>query len=63
MALTEASTPEVRDTLKQYLNDAVDTHEKIFKYMVAKGYYHPNNLAEQLNVDLTATQTALNISQ
>ncbi|WP_241993805.1 hypothetical protein [Mesobacillus foraminis] len=21
--------------------DAVDTHEQIFKHMVAKGYYHP----------------------
>lgn len=63
MAITETSTPEVRDTLKQYLNDAIDTHEQIFKYMVAKGYYHPNNLADQLNVDLNAAQTAMNLPQ
>ncbi|MGJ7909467.1 spore coat protein [Neobacillus sp. LXY-1] len=63
MAITETSTPEVRQTLKQYLMDAVDTHEQIFKYMVDKGYYHPNNLAEQLNVDITASQTAMNLSQ
>ncbi|KAA9015742.1 spore coat protein [Niallia endozanthoxylica] len=63
LAITETSTPEVRDTLKQYLNDAIDTHEQIFKYMVDKGYYHPNNLGEQLSVDLQASQTALNLAQ
>lgn len=63
LALTETHTPEVRDALKQYLMDAVDTHEQISKYMVAKGYYHPNNLSEQLNVDLTAAQTAMNLQQ
>lgn len=63
LALTETSTPEVRDTLKQYLNDAIETHEQITQYMVSKGYYHPNDLGAQLNVDLTAAQTALNLSQ
>lgn len=63
LAITETSTPEVRETLKQYLNDAIATHEEIFQYMVKNGYYHPNNLAEQLNVDLAAAQTAINLSQ
>lgn len=63
LAITECQTPEVRGALKQYFNDAVATHETIFNYMVKKGYYHPNNMAEQLNVDLTAAQTALNIPQ
>jgi len=61
VALTETTTPEVRETLKQYFNDAVDTHEQIFNYMVSKGYYHPNNRSEQLTVDLEAAQTAMNI--
>ncbi|MDQ0228952.1 spore coat protein [Metabacillus malikii] len=63
MAITETSTPEVRETLKQYLNDAIDTHEQIFNYMVNKGYYHPKDIAEQLNVDLNAAQTAMNLPQ
>jgi len=63
LAITETSTPEVRVTLKQYLNDAIETHEQISKYMIDKGYYHPNNLSEQLNVDLTAAQAALNLPQ
>lgn len=62
-ALMESTTPEVRETLKQYLNDAVATHEQIFTYMMDKGWYHPRDLAEQLNVDLTAAQTALNLPQ
>ena len=42
MKVNETSTPEVRDTLKQYLIEANDTHEQIFRYMENKGYYHPN---------------------
>ncbi|WP_071459760.1 spore coat protein [Bacillus massilinigeriensis] len=63
VAVTEASTPEVREALKQYLNDAVETHERISNYMVEKGYYHPDNLKEQLNVDLQAARTAMNLHQ
>ncbi|MGN7940864.1 MULTISPECIES: spore coat protein [Bacillaceae] len=63
LAITESSTPEVRDTLKQYLNDAVDTHEQIFHYMVKKGYYHPNNMSEQLTVDLNAAKTAMDLPE
>jgi similar to spore coat protein len=63
ITLTECTTPEVREALKQYLNDAVATHEQIYTYMLDKGYYHPNDISAQLNVDLTATQTALNLSQ
>ncbi len=63
LAITESSTPEVRDTLKQYLNDAVDTHEQIFNYMVKKGYYHPNNMSEQLTVDLNAAKIAMDLPE
>lgn len=63
LAITETSTPVVRDTLRQYLNDAIETHEQIFNYMVDKGYYHPKDLAEQLRVDFTASETAMNLSQ
>jgi similar to spore coat protein len=59
MAITEASTPEVRDTLKQHLNDAIQLHEQISQYMVNKGYYHPANVQEQLRVDMQAAQMAL----
>jgi similar to spore coat protein len=59
MAITEASTPEVRNTLKQHLDDAIQLHEQISQYMVNKGYYYPTNVQEQLRVDMQAAQTAL----
>lgn len=63
LAITETSTKEVRDTLKQYLNDAIETHEKISDYMISKGYYYPDDLSKQLQMDMTASQTALNQQQ
>jgi len=61
LALTEASNPRVREALQQYLNDAIDTHERITNYMMARGYYNPRDITEQLNVDFKAAQTALNL--
>ncbi|PFN76458.1 spore coat protein [Bacillus sp. AFS076308] len=63
LAITETSTKEVRDILTQYLNDAIKTHEQISNYMISKGYYKPDNLSKQLEMDITATQTALNLQQ
>jgi len=62
-AITETSSPEVRETLKQYLNDAIDTHEQIANYMMSKGYYHPANLSEQIQVDTKAAETAKDLPQ
>jgi similar to spore coat protein len=63
VAITEAATPELRAALKEQLFAAIDTHEAVSNYMVAKGFYFPHNLGEQLTVDLTATDTALNLSE
>jgi similar to spore coat protein len=62
-AITEVATPELRETLKEQLRFAVETHEEISNYMVAKGYYHPYDLREQLHVDLGIAQTAIELSQ
>lgn len=62
-AITEVATPELRDALREQLRMAIETHEKITNYMVARGYYHPHELSEQLQVDLTVTDTALNLAQ
>ncbi|MFD4931222.1 hypothetical protein ACFWMS_20280 [Peribacillus butanolivorans] len=35
----------------------------ISNYMVSKGYYHPEDLSEQLQVDIRTANTALNLSQ
>lgn len=62
-AITEAATPQLRTALREQLRAAIQTHEDITNYMVAKGYYHPHELSEQLQVDLTASDTATNLAQ
>ncbi|AKM18816.1 Spore coat protein F precursor [Geobacillus sp. 12AMOR1] len=59
MAIAEATTPEVRNTLKQHLNDAIAFHEQISQYMINKGYYHPTNVQEQLRIDMQTAQQVL----
>ncbi|MEC1612769.1 spore coat protein [Bacillus mojavensis] len=62
-AITESSSPEVRETLQQYLHDAINTHEQIFLYMAAKGFYHSKDLTQQICVDLEAADTAKDLPQ
>lgn len=62
-AITEAATPELRDALREQLRVAVETYDKITHFMVARGYYHPHELGDQLQVDLTAADTAFNLAQ
>ncbi|MEH7120157.1 spore coat protein [Neobacillus vireti] len=63
VAITETGTPELKAALRAQLNDAIATHERITNYMMAKGFYHPHNLKEQLEVDLTVSDTALGLAQ
>ncbi|KKB34188.1 spore coat protein [Bacillus thermotolerans] len=63
VALTETATPELRAVLREQLRSAVETHKNISNYMMAKGYYHPGELDEQLRVDFEAAQTALNLAK
>ncbi|MFP5112947.1 spore coat protein [Bacillaceae bacterium C204] len=63
VAITETATPELKSVLRAQLNDAIATHDKITAYMIAKGYYHPHDLGEQLKVDLSLSDTALNLAQ
>jgi similar to spore coat protein len=61
-ALTEATSPEIRATLRKQLNDAITTHETISNYMMKNGYYHAYDLQEQLKLDMQITDTALNLT-
>jgi len=63
VAITETATPELKAALRTQLNDAIATHEKITNFMLAKGYYHPHDLSEQLQADLTVSNTALKLAQ
>lgn len=61
MAVTEAATPEIRETLSLQLEEALDLYEEIVTYMITKGLYHPWNVKEQLLMDLRNTETVLNL--
>lgn len=63
VAITETATPELKQSLREQLNDAIATYERITNYMVAKGYYHPHDLSEQLQLDLTTAETAIKLAQ
>ncbi|PLR84386.1 spore coat protein [Bacillus canaveralius] len=63
IALTESANPEVRQVLRGQLDDALELHERISAYMISNQYYHPANVVEQLNIDLTAARTALQFTE
>lgn len=61
MAVTECASPETRAVLTNQLDQALDLFERISCYMVQKGWYHPHNVQEQIQLDLQNMETALNI--
>lgn len=63
VAITETGTPELKAALREQLNTAIATHEKITNYMITRGFYHPHDLSEQLQVDLNVSDTALKLAQ
>lgn len=62
IALTEATTPEVRTVLKNQLNDAILMHEEISNLMVEKGWFHPTNLEKQFQMDIESSTTISQIA-
>lgn len=60
MAVTETVTPEIKAVLTRHLEEAIDFHEQITKYMQEMGWYHPYDINEQIKLDLNQMDTALN---
>ena len=50
-ASTEASHAELREFVDRTLTDCVQDHYQLTDMMMIKGWYHPNNLKEQLQSD------------
>jgi similar to spore coat protein len=63
IALTEATSADLRNSLKKQLNDAIDTHERISDYMTDKGFYNAYDLQEQYKTDMQITNTAINLAE
>lgn len=61
VAATEAATPEVKAIFVKHLFEAIDYHEQMIAYMMERGFYHPYNVAEQLQLDQKTVETALQI--
>ena len=61
MAITETQDPEMKSTLTRHLEKAIDLHVQISDFMMKKGWYHPWNVQEQLQLDLQTMQTALKL--
>lgn len=63
IALTEVTSPELRDTLRDQLKDAIATHERISDYMTKKGYYDAYDLHVQYKVDMDMTESTLKFAE
>jgi spore coat protein CotF len=62
IALSESATPEVRTVLQNQLNTAINMHEKIYQLMVDKGWFYPQNLDKQFQMDIESSTTASQIA-
>lgn len=62
-ALTEASTPEVREMLKRQLQDCINHHEQVFSYLEQKGLYNAKDFTKQIQVDQQAAQQVMQMTQ
>jgi similar to spore coat protein len=62
-AVTEAATPEVRAILRKQLDEAISTHEQVSNYLMKKGWYNAYDFKAQLQIDMQAAQTALNLAK
>jgi similar to spore coat protein len=60
MALTDSANPEIKQMIRIQLDDAIELHQRITTYMNDKGFYHPADVAEQINLDMSNANTVLN---
>lgn len=58
-ALSETATPEVRNVLRNQLDNAINIHEEISKLMISKGWYIPNDINQQFKIDMESAQAAV----
>ncbi|MEF2965632.1 spore coat protein [Paenibacillus sp. M1] len=61
IAITETSTPQLRDTFQKQLNNAIKLHAKIFNFMLERGLYPSYNLDKLLATDVQNANMALNM--
>lgn len=62
IALTEATSPEVRAVLRTQLDNGLNMHEELSNFMINKGWLNPVNLDKQFQMDLESSQTISQIA-
>ncbi len=62
VALTETASPEVRTTLRNQMEAAINFHGEVTELMIQKKWFHPYDVTEQQLLDLQAAQTAVDIA-
>lgn len=58
-AITEATTPAVRQILKKQLDEAITFQEQLSAFMINKGWYNASNINEQIQKDLMQSQNTI----
>ncbi|MDC3417643.1 spore coat protein [Aquibacillus salsiterrae] len=62
VALTESASPEVRTTIRNQMEAAIDFQTEIVELMIDKKWFYPYDVSEQQTIDLKAAQTAVDIA-
>lgn len=63
IALTEAASPEVRTTIRNQMEAAIDFHGEVTDLMMKKKWFFPYDLSEQQALDLISAQNAIEIAE
>lgn len=62
VAITESASPEVRMTLRNQMEAAIDYHSEVTELLINKKWFHPYDVSEQQILDLKSAQTAVDIA-
>lgn len=62
VAITETASPEVRTTLTNQMEAAMDYQTEIIDLMMDKKWFHPYDVREQQVLDLKSAQNAIDIA-
>lgn len=60
-ALSETYSEEVRDVLREQLDETISMHEQITNYMKNQGWYHPHDPVQQMKIVQKQAETALEL--
>jgi spore coat protein F len=61
LAITETSTPFVRETLVGQLRESIEMHERVFNYMLKHGLYPSYHVEQVIQGDFQNAHLALNM--